>query len=177
MAFMSDKDGTNHAHETRGSLEELYTLLKEFGVAMLVTVTPEHQLRARPMALQDPSEVPDADLWLVTGDDTSKVYEINKEHQVCICTYRSRDAAYVSISALATFDKNREEIKRLYKPSWKAWFTEGENDPTITLLKLKVEHAEYWEPTGGRPRILFEKVKSMLTGEPADKNLNPPKHV
>lgn len=174
---MSQQNEVGQAQDRRGSLEELTKFLKEFNTAMLVTVSLENQLRARPMAIQDPSEVTDADLWFVTADDTGKIDEINHEHQVCVCAYRTTDQAYISISARVRLDKNREEIKRLYKPDWKAWYGGGEDDPSLVLLKLTVEHAEYWEPKGGRPRVLFEMVKAVVTGEPADKNLNPPKRL
>jgi general stress protein 26 len=158
-------------------LTELKQLLTEFDTAMLVTVTPERLLRARPMAIQDPSEMPGCDLWFVTAEDTPKIEEVQEERQVCVCCYRSSDRAYISISAVARIEKDSEAVRRLWKPSWKAWFTKGPEDPTITLLKLNVERAEYWEPEGGRARVLFEMVKAVFTGERADANLNPPKHL
>lgn len=142
---MKQTDGTGQHHQEPGSIKELHDFLKEFDTAMLVTLSG-NQLRARPMAIQNPDELSDCDLWFVTGDDTPKVDEIDKEHQVCACAYRARDRAYISISALARVDKDRAAIHRLYKPSWKSWFTGGPDDPTITLLKLTVERAEYWRP-------------------------------
>jgi len=174
---MASKSGNGTGNETQGSLQELHDLLREFDTAMLVTVTPENMLRARPMEIQDPSEMPGCDLWFVTREDTAKADEIAREAQVCVCAYRSRDKAYVSISARAQMVKDSAAVKRLWKPSWKAWFPKGPDDPSITLLELRVEHAEYWEPAGGRARVLYEIVKSMLKGGSADANLPPPKHI
>src|SRR4051812_5742729 len=129
---MMHKNGNGTAYQTRGSLQELYDLLKEFDTTMLVTVTPDKKLRARPMAVQDATEVKDCDLWFVTGDDTAKILEVSQEEQVCVCGYRARDSAYLSISARARVDKNRAEIERLWKPTWKAFFPDGLRDPTIT---------------------------------------------
>lgn len=174
---MGHKNGNRTGHEVKGTLQELYTFLKEFDTAMLVTMTPGRMLRARPMEIQDPKEVPGCDLWFVTGDDTAKVAEIGREEHVCVCAYRARDKAYISISARARTDKDQGAIQRLWKPTWKMFFPNGVSDPTITLLKLTVERAEYWEPEGGRMRVLYEMLKSALTGESLESNLNPPKHV
>lgn len=174
---MNTKHSSENGNPANSSLAELKALLAEFDTAMLVTVTPEKLLRARPMAIQDGSEMPGCDLWFVTGEDTAKVDEVNREHQVCVCCYRASDRSYVSISASARSEKDKDAVRRLWKPSWKAWFPAGPDDPTITLLKLNVVRAEYWEPEGGRMRVLYEMVKAVLTGEPADANLNPPKHV
>lgn len=171
---MTNKDVLGAGTEVQGSLKELYGLLKEFDTALLVTTTTDKKLRARPMAIQNPEDVPGCDLWFVTRDDTAKVNEIYQEHEVCVCAYRARDRAYLSISAVAQVAKDPVEIKRLWKPTWKAWFA-NELDPTLALLKLKVEHAEYWEPTGGQARVLYQMIKSVLTGETA--NLPPPKHI
>ncbi|AKT36574.1 pyridoxamine 5'-phosphate oxidase family protein [Chondromyces crocatus] len=160
---------------TRGSLQELYELLKEFDVALLITQTPQGFLRARPMAMQNPDEVPDCDLWFVTSDETPKVGEIEKEHQVAIACYRPRDRAYLSISAVARVERDNETIKRLWKPDWQAWLPHGAEQ--TALLKLTLERAEYWEPKGGVLRVLYEQAKAVLTGESAGKGLEPVKHV
>lgn len=161
----------------RGSLMELKQLLKQFDVALLTSVNPDGLIRSRPMAVQDSDEVLDCDLWFVTSSDSPKVGEIAQERQVGVSAYRSRDRAWLSISAWASFERDEELTRRLFKPAWKAWFVEGPSDPTIVLLKLHVERAEYWEPEGGRARVLFDLVKSRLRGEPVDAELNPPKTV
>lgn len=159
-----------------GNLQELRDLLKDFDTVMLVTRTREGLMRARPMALQDMDDMPDCDLWLVTGEDTPKVAEISEEHSVCVAAFRSRDKAYVSISARADVQRNPAEIKRVWKPDWKIWFN-GADDPTIAIMKLEVLRAEYWEPEGGRLRVLYEMVKGAVSGKKPDDALNPPKTV
>ena len=174
---------TTHARQhdtpptTRGSILELKQMLKEFDTALLTTITPEGLVRSRPMAVQDPEEMPDCDLWFVTSSESPKVVEIAKERQVGVGAYRAGDRSWISISAWATFERDEALVRRLFKPAWKAWFVDGPNDPTITFIKLMVERAEYWEPEGGRARVLYEMVKARLRGQQADANLNPPKTV
>lgn len=158
-------------------MSELHAMLREFGTAMLVTVTPEGLMRGRPMEIQEPAEVMDCDLWFVTREETPKTGEIAREQQVAVCCYRPRDRAYISISARAVIDRNEEKIRSLWKPSWKAWLPDGPDHPNAAILKLSVERAEYWEPEGGRLRILYEKAKALVQGKPADEKLNPPKHI
>jgi len=160
-----------------GSLSELREMLKEFDTAMLVTVTPDGRLRSRPMALQDPALVPDADLWFVSAEDSGKIEEIREDRQVNVSCLRSRDKAYISISAIARIDNNPAEVGRLWKSDWKIWMSEEPSDGSISILKLTVEEAEYWQPEGGRLRVLYSIVKSLLNDEPAEKSLNPPKRI
>lgn len=170
----TNDSATNTVH---GSLSELTQLLAEFDTAMLTTVTAQGRLRARPMAVQEPTPELSCDLWFVTASDSAKAFEIEREHQVGVSCYRARDRAYLSISGFAHLLQDRELAKRLFKPAWKLWFPEGADDPTITIVELQVENAEYWEPKGGRLRVVYELAKSLLRGEQAAANLPPPKRV
>jgi general stress protein 26 len=142
--------------ETVGSLAELHRLLREFDTAMLVTVSLDGRIKARPMALQDPAICGDCDLWFVTADDCPKTDEIHHERQVNVCCFRARDQAYLSISAMARIDTTVDEVHRLWKPEWKLWLPDDPADGAIALLKLTVERAEYWQPEGGRSRTIYE---------------------
>ena len=160
-----------------GSIAELREMLKEFDTALLVTTTEDGLLRARPMAMQDLDELPGCDLWFVTSDDTAKVSEISYEKNVCVACWRTRDKAYISISARAEMERNPDLVKRLWKPDWQAWFPDGPEDPNITIMKLTVQKAECWEAEGGRLRVLYSMLKATLKGESADAELNPPKEI
>jgi general stress protein 26 len=163
--------------QVTGSLKELYDLLKEFNVAMLVTRTSDGFLRARPMEIQPPEELPDCDLWFVSGDDTAKVHEIEREQQVAISCYRPGDRAYVSISAIARIDHNQAQLRQLWKPDWSTWLPNGPEDPHAVLIKLTVERAEYWEPAGGKLRLLYEQAKAVAQGKSASENVPPLKRI
>ncbi len=141
--------------ETIGSKQELQALLAEFDTAMLVGIEPDGTLRARPMGMQH-EPLADCDLWFVSADDTHKTDEIDRHHHVNVCCVRIRDRAYVSLSARARVDRNPSEARRLWKPTWKLWFgDEQPEDGGIVLLKLDIERAEYWEPEGGRVRVVY----------------------
>ena len=108
---------------------------------------------------------------------SGKVEEIREDRQVNVSCLRSRDKAYISISAIARIDNNPSEVGRLWKPDWKIWMSEEPSDGSISILKLTVEEAEYWQPEGGRLRVLYSIVQSLLNDEPAEKSLNPPKRI
>lgn len=164
-------------HDDRGNLSELIAMLKEFNTAMLVSISTDGSIRSRPMAIQDPDGLNDCDLWFVTEHNSPKVVEINQDHRVCIACFRQRDGAYLSISAAARIENNRDEIARLWKPDWKLWFPEGKDDPSIALMKCNVQRAEYWEPKGGKLRVLFDMLRAAIQDKPADAYQTPPKHI
>jgi general stress protein 26 len=166
MNTPSQSDG-----KTLGSPRELEQLLRGFDTAMMTTLTPEGVFRARPMAIQPPTPELDCDLWFVTSLDSAKADEIAHEHQVGVSCYRSGDKSYLSISAVARVHRDPEQITRLFRPSWKVWFPDGSNDPTIAIIEMRVERAEYWSPDGGPVRVLFDlKPTSERTANSATKS-------
>lgn len=141
--------------KARGSQEELRALLGGFDTAMLVGVERDGTLRARPMGMQR-EPLSDCDLWFVSADETHKTDEIERHHDVSVCCLRTRDRAYLSLTARARIDRNPSEARRLWQPTWTLWLgDEKPEDGGIVLIKLVVERAEYWEPDGGRPRVVY----------------------
>jgi general stress protein 26 len=160
-----------------GSKDELLTMLADFDTAMLVGLDSDGSLRARPMGLQK-QRLDDCDLWFVSADDTHKTDEVDRHHQVNVCCLRARDRAYISISARARVERSPHEVRRLWQPSWRIWFgNEQPEDGGIVLLKLEIERAEYWEPEGGRLRVLYALARSYLDDTAMEENLNPPKRI
>jgi len=173
----TDADASANAN-AQGSLDELRAMLAELDTAMLVTAQADGSLRARPMALQDPSAIPDCDLWFVTSEDTPKVDEIERDAHVNVSAFRPSDSAYVSISATARIVRDPLLVQRLWRPDWRLWFSSDERtDGRIVILKLRVHHAEYWRPEGGRLRVLYSLARAALTDETADETLPPPKRI
>jgi general stress protein 26 len=157
-----------------GSLAELREVLGEFDTAMLVTLTDDGMVRARPMAIQDPEALPDCDLWFVASDESDKVGEIEHDDQVGVCCFRDRDRAWISISARARIERDAAAIHRLWRPEWRAWLPAGPDDPSLALLKLDVERAEYFEPHAARVQVLYEPEPTIRrAGQPPEE----PKHV
>lgn len=140
------------------SLDDLRDALRTFDVAMLVTKEADGGMHARPMAMQDPSEMPGCDLWFVSSSATPKVREIEREEQVAVCCFRSRDPAYIALTALARIEHNRAEMHRVFQPEWRAWMPGGPEDPTGVIIKLTVLRAEYWTPEGEHETLYPERV-------------------
>ena len=123
-------------------IAKIAELIKNIQMAMLTTVGTDGPLHSRPMATQ--KKPFDGELLFLTADDTGKVYEIKKDAEVAL-TYVDPKHTFLALSGRASISNDRTLIRELWNPSYKAWFPGGENDPTIRVLRVAVEHAEYWE--------------------------------
>ena len=154
-------------------LDDLYRLVDGIEVAMFTTHRPDGQLVSRPMQVQGQGE--GADFWFVTDADHHKLDELEHDPHVNLAFYRDRTREWVSVSGTARIVRDREQVRRLYKPDWKAWFTDeggardgGPDDPRLTLLAVDAESVIYMVSDTPRPVVLFEVVKGMVTRKQPD---------
>jgi len=147
------------------SIEKLKDLIEGIDFAMLTTMAGK-KFRSRPMSTQKFDF--DGDLWFFTSDDTHKVEEIEADDRVIVAYADPDDNTFVSVFGSGQIVKDRAKIEELWSPIYKAWFPEGLDDPTLSLLKISVEEAEYWDAPSSKIVQLAGFVKAFVTGQEAD---------
>lgn len=148
------------------TIEKLNFLIKDIKIAMLTTCD-DGVLRSRPMQTQE-AEFDGSEVWFFTSKQTHKAEEIEKDNRVCVSYANPEDNSFVSLSGTAKLIDDREKIEELWSPAFLAWFPKGLEDPNIILLKVSVEHAEYWDATSSTLVEALGLLKSMVTGERAN---------
>lgn len=156
---------------TSKKLDELYELIEGIEIAMFTTRRPDGHLVSRPMATQE--RVSGTDLWFVTDVSSHKLDELEADPHVNLAFYNSRSREWVSVAGTAQISQDRNLIKELYKPDWKAWFGDeggardgGPDDPRLALILVEAQSVEYMVTTKPRPVVLFEVARSIVTGTP-----------
>ncbi|HEX8251984.1 MAG TPA: pyridoxamine 5'-phosphate oxidase family protein, partial [Thermoanaerobaculia bacterium] len=131
------------------------------------------RLVSRPMATQKQSA--GADLWFVTSRDSEKLIEIGDDQHVNLSYYKDRTREWVTISGIARIVDDREKVRELYQPDWRAWFgdaggpTDGTpDDPRMVLIGVDIDMAMYLELNKPQAVVLFEVMKGIITGKQPD---------
>jgi general stress protein 26 len=154
-------------------VDDLYKLIEGIEIAMFTTRRRDGTLVSRPMATQE--REPGADLWFVTDIETDKIDDLVAEPNVNISYYNVKSWEWVSVSGTVSISQDREMIRRLYKPDWKAWFEDeggarngGPDDPRFALLLVDATSVLYGKQNKPKPLALFEVVKGLVTGKSPD---------
>ncbi|BCL80135.1 pyridoxamine 5-phosphate oxidase family protein [Ktedonobacteria bacterium brp13] len=151
--------------EKRSDLEILYDKIKAIRLAMMTTADADGVLHSRPMVTQDPKDMKsDGYLWFLTYASASKVGEVEKNHHVNLAYAKSDDNLFVSVSGTAECVHDKARVKALWSPLYKTWFPNGPDDPAIALLRVHVEHAEYWNAPAGKMGLLYTITKGLTSG-------------
>ncbi len=153
------------ADTSNESIEKLRELMEGIDFCMLTTIDSGH-LRSRPMSTQQVEF--SGDLWFFTSDKTHKVDEIRADPRVAVAYAKPEDNVFVSVSGTADVSYDRAKMEELWSPILKAWFPEGLDDPTLCLLKISVDQAEYWDSPSSTLVQLFGFAKAIATGKPLD---------
>jgi len=165
---MADKSQTP---STAKKLDELYDLIGGIEIAMFTTRRANGDLVSRPMATQE--RVTGTDLWFVTDVSSHKLDELKADPHVNLSYYNMKSREWVSVAGMAQVTQDRNLIKELYKPDWKAWFGDeggardgGPDDPRLALILVEAQTVEYMVVNKPRPVVLFEVAKALVTGTP-----------
>jgi general stress protein 26 len=154
-------------------LNRLYELIEDIEVAMLTTRRRDGSLVSRPMATQRRAD--GAHFWFVAESGSPKLQEITVDPNVNLAYYKDRTREWVSVSGIARLSRDRAKIRELYEPSWKTWFGDrggdrdgGPDDPRMVLIGVDARAAHFMPVDKPAPVMLFEYLKSKVTGERAE---------
>lgn len=145
------------------AVKKLGELIRDIEFAMLTTVEEDGHLRARPMQTQASDF--DGTLWFFTHAREPKVGEVEREPHVGVAYAKPEENRYVSVSGTARVVRERAKIEELWNPALKAWFPEGVDDPNIALIRVSVDHAEYWDAPSSTFVQLAGFLKAVATGK------------
>jgi general stress protein 26 len=169
MADRAVAKNTDDEVPTDKKLDDLYDLIDGIEIAMLTTRRGDGHLVSRPMQTQERET--GLDLWFMTNVETHKLDDLMSDPHVNLAYYKDRSREWVSVSGLATVTTDRELVRELYKPDWKAWLGDeggdrdgSANDPRIALILVEAESVTYMKVTKPKPVVLFEVARAMVTG-------------
>jgi len=143
--------------------DKVLELLKGITIAMMATHGDNGQMHARPMATNTAEF--DGDLWFFTDKDSPKIQEIERNSDVLLTYANETRQHYVSIQGQAELVQDQAKVDELWSEPLRVWFPKGKTDPSIALIRVTVESAEYWDAPSSTMVHLYGYMKALTTGE------------
>ena len=129
-------------------------------------VTTSGSSGARPMSVQQVDD--EGNMWFLSADDSHKNAEIERDPTVQLFFQGSKHSDFLTVSGTASISRDKAKIEELWEPIVKTWFTEGKDDPRITVIKVAPTGGYYWDTKHG---MAVAGVK-MLVGAAIGKTLD-----
>ena len=144
-------------------LEKINSLIKDIRIAMLTT-NDNGMFRSRPMQTQQ-AAFDGNELWFFTHAGTHKAEDLATDDRVSVNYVSCEENSYVAFSGRAEIITDREKFAELWNPAYEAWFPKGLNDPHLALLRISVEHVEFWDAAASSLVEAFGLLKQIMTGK------------
>ena len=132
-------------------------------------ITTGKQVTVRPMAVQKVDE--QGNLWFLSASDSHKNQDISRDPKVQLLFQGSSYSDFLSVYGNATISTDKKLIKELWTPIAKAWFTEGVDDPRITVIKVSADDGYYWDNKHGNAIALLKIAAGAIMGKTYDDSI------
>lgn len=149
---------------TEVAIKDLRAKISSIRFGMFTTLNDDQSLSSRPMtqqALEDSGI-----LWFFISDASQLAADINRHPKINVTFSNPSDSIYVAVSGHAEVIKFKEKAAELWSPAVAAWFPEGLDDPHLSLIKLSIYNAEYWDSHTNKMLKIFSIAKAVIVGEP-----------
>lgn len=123
----------------------------------------------RPMSVQKVDD--EGCLWFLSAVDSHKNEELKDNDAVQLLFQGDPHTDFLSIFGHATVSKDKQKIEELWEPMVKTWFTEGKDDPRITVIKVTPQDGYYWDTKHGKFVAFAKMAVGAVLGKTMDDSI------
>ena len=126
-------------------------------------------IQVRPMSIQRIDD--DGVCWFLSAKDSDKNQELLADAKMQLLFQGSAHSDFVSLYGSAEITTDQNMIHGLWEPIVKTWFTEGETDPRITVIKFTPEEGYYWDTKHGNIVAFAKMAIGAAIGQTLDDSI------
>lgn len=123
----------------------------------------------RPMAVQQVDD--QGALWFLSADDSHKNRELAQDATVQLLFQGSAHSDFLTLYGQAVVTRDRVKLDELWNPILKTWFTEGKDDPRITVIKVTPTSGYYWDTKHNRAVVFAKLAVGAAIGKTLDDSI------
>ena len=139
-------------------ISKLKELVKKASSCFFCTkINSNKSFSTRPMSVQTVDD--EGSLWFLSAIDSHKNEELKNDPAVQLLFQGSSYSDFLNIYGTASVSQNKEKIKELWEPTLKTWFTEGQDDPRISVIQVIPHEGYYWDT---KHNMMVGMVKRLI---------------
>ncbi len=151
----------------RNAIEKIQEIVDEAKSCFFCTrAQGSEEISARPMAAQKADD--NGSIWFLSGVNSQKNEELAQDPHVTLYFQSSAHSGFLELRGRVKVTKDKERIDELWSFVDKTWFTEGKDDPRISVIQFIPDEGHYWDTKNGG---MLAGIK-MLLGAVAGKRMD-----
>jgi general stress protein 26 len=123
----------------------------------------------RPMSVQKIDDT--GNLWFLSATDSYKNKEIAIDPSVRLFFQGSAHSDFLFLTGKATVSREKSKIDELWEPVLKTWFTEGKEDPRISVIQVIPDDGYYWDTKHGNAVAGIKMMIGAAIGKTLDDSI------
>ena len=137
------------------AIKKMKELAEEIKICMFCTYDDQHTMQTAPMGAQEIDE--DGTFWFLSTKESKRNTDLETNPATDLIFAQPSASSYLSVRGKSEVFYDREKINDLWNGIAKNWFTEGKDDPNISVIRFTPEEAYYWDTKNGK-MISFLKI-------------------
>ncbi len=151
-------------------VKKLKELAEKADICFFCTSIKSNQpFSTRPMSIQEVDD--EGNLWFLGANDSNLYKEITTDPSVQLLFQGSAYSDFLNIYGTASASSDKNKIKEFWKPMFKTWFTEGIDDPRISVIKVKPMKTYYWDTKHNMIVGLIKRAAGTVMGKTLDDSI------
>jgi len=146
-------------------IDRVWEIMEDVAVCM-VTTHAGGRMRSRPM-----HAIPDRDegcIFFITDTRGAKEDEIASAPDVCLAFADIGDNTFLSVTGTAEIERDPDKAEEFWSTETQAWWPRGPRDPSVRVLRVVPDQAEYWDTRGNAITVALKLLAARATGKEPD---------
>ena len=172
MNSINENQEENNREDLAGqkAVEKIRDLIDKSGSCFFVTSTTlNNSHKSRPMSVQKTDD--EGNIWFLSAKDSMKNMELAADTDVTLYFQGSSYSDFLELNGHAYVTNDRAKIEELWDPTVKAWFTEGKDDPRISVIQFVPDSGYYWDNKHGNAIAGIKVLISAMSGKTMDDSI------
>ena len=163
----NQEDNSRQDLSSKEAIEKIKVISDQAMICFFCTESNTGATRgARPMSILQVDD--EGTLWFVSPKDSNKNKEIAQNPSVKLYFHGSAHSDLMYLIGNAAIHPDQSKIKDLWNPFLKVWFTEGQDDPRISIIKVIPEEGYYWDSKNGNFVATLKMFAGAIVGKTID---------
>ena len=153
-----------------GAIEKIQELAGQANTCFFCTNLSSGQRSAtRPMSVQKIDD--QGNIRFLSATDSHKNAEIQRDSAVQLLFQGSKYSDFLNIYGNAEISRDPAKIAELWEPILKTWFTEGKDDPRVSVIKVTPTEGYYWDTKHGMAVAFIKQMAGAIMGKTLDDSI------
>lgn len=151
------------------AIEKIKSLAEGKTCFFCTSLGDKESFQTRPMSVQKTDE--NGNCWFLSAIDSHLNEQISKDNHIQLLFQGSAHSDFLNLTGIASISQDKAMIKELWQPIVKTWFTEGQDDPRITVIKVEPSDGYYWDNKHGNAIAFVKMAIGAIAGKTLDDSI------